>query len=197
MRLLPAIIGILFGIGAIGSGKAPSMPATTRPSFAALDDKAASIAADEIVANYRALEQELTAQLDSDKTPPRRKVLLVYALGQLRSRWAVASLVNIVDFRAPFIDPKIDVARWGEYPAVDALTAIGDAAVVRIVEVLPNEKDPARVRLMLTVIWQVEGSAPGRAWLEDALAAAQGDAAKQNLRNALTAFQKLASELEK
>ena len=167
------------------------------PDFTALDDKAASTAVNKIVSDQYALEQELTSQLDAQKTPAKRKVLLIYALGQLRSRWAVPSLIKIVDFPAPFMDPAIDIRRWGQHPAVDALTAIGDPAVFRIIKILPDEKDPVRVGLLLMLIYQVEGANPVQARLEDALAAAHEDTAKQNLQNALKEYRTMVSQLNK
>jgi hypothetical protein len=196
-------LGLLIGLASVTYGeKETSRQVTTMtssaPNFIGLTEKAASEAADAIVANHRTMEQELTTQLDAEKTPDKYKVLLIYTLGQLRSTWAVPSLVNIVDFRAPFRDgPPSDIGRWGEYPAVDALTAIGTPAVRHIVEVLATEQNAARVRLMLTIIWQVEGRKPGQAWIEAALAAAKEDSAKKNLQNALKAYQTLVSELEK
>ncbi len=196
------VLGLVVGLASVSHGdkgiskQVATLP-TTVPNFTALDDRAALEAVDAIVVNHRALERELTSQLDAEKTPANRKVLLIYALGQLRSVWAVSSLVKIVDFKAPFTGPKDDIARWGPYPAVDALTAIGNPAVQRIVDVLPTEKSMLRIRLMLTVIWQVEGNKPGQAWLESALAAAKEDSVKESLRNALKTYQTLASGLGK
>ena len=167
------------------------------PDFAALDDKAASDAANKLIADRRTLEQNLTTQLDAVKTPDNRKVLLIYTLGKLRSRWAVASLIKVIDFKAPFMDPKFDVARWGSHPAVDALAGIGDPAVIGIVDTLSTEKDDARVRLMVMVIYRVEGAKPGQARLETALAKAHDDTAKQNLQNALSAYRELAVKFDK
>ena len=191
------LVAAVLSIGAYGTGTIPASSSPTAPDFSALDDQAASKAADAIVADRRALEQSLTAQLDSEKTSAKRKVLLIYVLGQLRSDWATASLIKIVDFKAPFTDPAIDVGRWGEYPVVDALTAIGKPAVFRIVEALPNENDPLRVRLMLTVIHQVEGAKPGAAWLERGLAKAPDDASRKAIQNALKSFRELAAQFDK
>ena len=169
----------------------------TVPNFASLEDKAALDAMDAIVADHRAMEQELTSQLDSKTMPAKRKVLLIYALGQLRSVWAVPSLVKIVDFPAPFRDPASDTGRWGQYPVVNALTSIGDRAVDRIIEIIPAETDPLRLRLFFTVIHQVEGSKGGRIRLTEALAKANSDVAKRNLQRALGAFDSYVAPFDK
>lgn len=188
--LLAALVGLV-AVSSRGEKEATeTQPAKAGsvPNFAALDDKAASDAADAIVADRFVMERDLTAQLDSEKTPANRKVLLVYVLGRMRSRQAVASLVKMVDFKAPFVEPKISVGRWDAFPAVEALAEIGVPAVRRIVQVLPKETDAQRVRLMLTVIRQVEGQKPGLAWLENALAGAKDDTEKENLRNAIKQY---------
>jgi hypothetical protein len=191
LRLIAIVATLCISAIAVDRNASPFAP----PNFNALDDRSASAAADKIVADRLALEQNLTSQLNAQETPPKRKVLLIYALGHLRSRWAIASLINIVDFPAPWSDPKSD-RRWGSYPVVDALTSIGDSAVFQIVRTLPTEKDPKRIHQLLMVIYRVEATKPGEARLQDALANARDDAAKQNLQQALTAYRELAAGLD-
>jgi hypothetical protein len=194
--LLGLLVGLVSDIrGEKGGGKDVTSKPPPVPDFTKLDDRPASDAADAIVVDRQTLERGLRWQLDAGGTPEKRKVLLIYALGQIRSDWAVPSLVKIVDFEAPFTDPKLSLARWGPYPVVDALTAIGDPAVRRIVNILPSEKKDLRVHLLLTVIWQVDGEKLGRARLENAIVAAHDDATKNSLQSALKAFMTLASHL--
>jgi hypothetical protein len=168
------------------------------PVFRDLDDKAASDAADALVENYHTTEKELTSQMDSGKTSASRKLLLIYVLGEMRSSWAVPSLVGIVDFPAPFLKGlPSDISPWGHYPAVDALTSIGNPSVTRIIDVLSTETNPLRMQLMFTVIYQVEGNKRGRIDIEDALATTKDDSAKRNLQNALTAYNSLMSQFER
>ena len=176
---------------------------TTGPvslGFSAVDDKTALIMAEEIEDHYSKLERDLNSQLLEVKGPlsDYRKACIIRCLGTIRSDWAVATLIERIDFKGPS-DGKEDGRAfdpWSPAPAVDALTQIGTPSVWVILHFLEKEEDPERIESMLVVIWQVEGRNPGEAWLKDAVTKAQSEAAKKNLRKALDRFKERADEWE-
>jgi hypothetical protein len=130
---------------------------------------------------------------------------LIYVLGELRDVRAAPWLAEHIDFKAPRLDPAFRKARWGEYPAAEALTKIGPMALREISSKLPKDQTELRRKLMISVIRDVmrtfirdvQGESCGRIVLEDAFSSQSTDAAKANLKLSLEAYDALAKPIQK
>jgi hypothetical protein len=100
---------------------------------------------------YNAAIGNLVSQLNGVKTNDDT-TYAIYLLGALRARAAVWGLVKIIDFKAEHIDVKLRIARWGEYPAQEALSKIGSPSAPVVLEALGKEDNELRQKLMLMVL---------------------------------------------
>jgi hypothetical protein len=91
--------------------------------------------------------------LDNDK-----EVLAIYLLGQLRpsDTNAITFLIENIDLKALKMDPPSGLARWGEYPAREALSNIGQPAINPLIEALPNEGKELRRQLIWKTLVGIE-----------------------------------------
>jgi hypothetical protein len=110
------------------------------------------------------------------------KSLAFYLLGELRPQDAnaIELLIDNIDFRAPKLDPALGPARWGFYPAQQALMKIGKPVVSPILNHLPNETNELRMRLLCQVIHNIEGKESAQREIKKKLGEVQN-----NLQSAL------------
>jgi len=87
------------------------------------------------------------------------RVLAIYLLGELHpdDTNSVTVLIENIDLKAVKIDPPGSSARWGQYPAQEALIKIGRPTVDLILQVLPNETKELRRYLMCDALVKIEG----------------------------------------
>jgi len=163
--------------------------------FGGLSEKQSNEACEQILKTHADLTADLMAQLQR-KLSDEAKVYLIYLLGELRDPRAANLLTIHIDLKAPRLDPAVAIGRWSQYPAADALTKIGALGVREVSSWLPKDQTALRRKLMISVIWDVQGEKCGRILLEDALARQTTDAGKANMRASLEAFEVLRKSLQ-
>ena len=91
-------------------------------------------------------------QLNNDN-----KVFPIYLLGWFRAsnKDSIEILIENIDLRVSKIEPLLGPARWGKYPAEEALVRIGKPVVDPILNHLPTENSQLRRQLMCDVLKQV------------------------------------------
>jgi hypothetical protein len=105
---------------------------------------------------YFRAKENLLGQLHYAKTG-EQKTIVIFLLGRLRAKEAIDDLVKMIDFRAAYFDPKTRFARWGEYPAQEALQKIGTPCEISVLDALGKEKSELRRKLFLEVLRNVYG----------------------------------------
>jgi len=124
----------------------------------------ASDAVNEIAGLNRELVARLVEEIRQSDFPPDSKLCAIYLLGQLRPKDINATqvLVDNIDFVAQQQDRRLNIARWGMYPAEEALGKIGMPAVEVILDIyLPKESNQLRLNLMCAVLQDVLGKEIG------------------------------------
>jgi hypothetical protein len=106
----------------------------------------------------------LVSQLRGGRLTDEKKVLVIYLLGELHASDlnSINVLIENIDLKAPRIDPRFDIVRWGDYPAEEALVRIGKPAINPILDHLLEEKNKLRRHLMCEVLLKVEGKEAAR-----------------------------------
>lgn len=140
---------------------------------------------DHAVQSYDDVVAHILRQLREAGLPAQGKVYAIYLLGQWRATASVSTLLENISLTAPRSDPRIGIARWGTYPAQEALARIGSPAVNMILDSLPAEQDQLRRKLMCYVIHDVEGKNLGRLILQSRLANESDGGRRANLQAAL------------
>ncbi|MCP4250651.1 MAG: hypothetical protein GY778_26720 [bacterium] len=163
----------------------------TLPGFGPGPSEEISAAVNSAVESHMGLMVDLRSELERDGLADEGKVYAIYLAGELRAVPCVTDLVERIDFKAPFVDPKIAHGRWGMYPAQEALVKIGQPAVNMILDVLPDEADPARRDLMCRVLADVDGPDVAQFILERVHAAESDQRKERNLQAALSIAKKL------
>jgi len=111
----------------------------------------------QVTESYYKVVDELMRQFYDPGLSDEDRVYVIYLLGELRAHKAISVLIKYIDLKATRNDPKTRIARWGPYPAQEALVKIGRHAVWMILDKLPDEKNELRRRLMSHVIIDVHG----------------------------------------
>ena len=133
----------------------------------------------------------LVNQIQSEKLSDDKKILAIYFLGELRptNSLSIETLINYIDLKA---DPlahinknRIDVKRWGLYPAEEALIKVGEPAVNLISNHLDNEVNDLRRQLMCEVLLQVEGGEAAKDLVKRKIDGCTNSTAQTNLVKAL------------
>jgi len=161
------------------------------PKFDSIAIAEADKAAEEILRNYTAAGGELVWQQLREAKTNAGKVRLIYVLGRIRYKQAVTELIKMIDLQAEGIDPKTAIARWGRYPAAEALARIGTDSTKTmnsIVRVLGTEENELRRKLMVRVLAEVLDKEVAQFAVERALKNA-ADAEKPNYEKALAVLQ--------
>jgi hypothetical protein len=105
--------------------------------------------------------ENILHQLRSGKLSSDNKTLAIYFLGELRTSDtnAINFLIENIDFKTTRIDPinksRIQILRWSEHPAKEALIRIGKPAVNPILDDLPNENSKLRRSILCEVLREV------------------------------------------
>jgi hypothetical protein len=155
------------------------------PDLKVADAPECDEAVNRVVDAYYAACGSALEQLRRQDVPVEGKVYAIYMLGELRSFHAVTELIANIDLKASKVDPRLRDARWGLYPAQEALVKIGRPATSTILDKLPSEAAPLRRKLMCDVILDVEGKDVAR-FLLDQEKGKQADPAKRaNLEAAM------------
>jgi hypothetical protein len=117
--------------------------------------KEASDSVNGIIEQNRKLVVTLVGEIRQRDFPADSKLCAIYLLGELRPRdaSAVDALMENIDFVATRGDIRLGIARWGKYPAEEALEKIGMPAVhVALTFYLPKEEDQLKRHLMCNVL---------------------------------------------
>jgi hypothetical protein len=174
--------GAILALAAGAGGSAPV------EAFDGLSATEGDAAANRIVSDYETTCSNLITQLRLAKSDEAR-TLLIYALGELRAVRAAEVIVEHIDLKPPRRDLALKIARWGPFPAVEALTKIGRPAVNEILAKLQRDVANDRLHLMVEVIFAAEGAKCGRILIENEVATYANDPKiKANLEAALDAF---------
>jgi hypothetical protein len=175
----------------------------TPPNFGEMSYDDANTAINEIVDSVVATKIKsvgpnfvigLVDQLRRGGLDDEKKVLVIYLLGCLRPKDtnSVEVLIEHIDLKAPRLDPKFDIARWGFYPAQDALVRIGAPAIDPILHHLPDEGNALRRHLMCGVLKDkhVEGKEAATNQIKERLAVESNPIKRVNLELSLTEIEK-------
>jgi hypothetical protein len=188
----------LFGVGCLVLALGAAPPANTNvaakdfrisvPDFTAASEKEGDEAAAQVLESSAKVTGELIDQMKDPNSSANAKTLAAYLLGELRTPRAVWTLADNIDLKAPRIDPKFEIGRWGEYPAQEALHKIGIPAAAEVLRRLLTEDNELRRKLMVEVIRGVYGNDLGRDFVQNRLAKETDPMHKQNLNLALKEF---------
>ena len=164
---------------------------TRIPDLGNLSSKTTSSEIDLAAQSYNDNIAHLLRQLREAGVSVEGKVYAIYLLGQWRATAAVSTLIDNISMNASKSDPRLSIARWGTYPAQEALSRIGTPAVNMILEKLPAEQDDLRRRLMCFVIHDVEGKVTGQWMLQSKIVNERDGPRKVNLQAALNVLNSL------
>lgn len=184
---LVAIIALLMSLSANTSVATKDFRFSV-PDFTSATEKEGDEAAAQILESYEKVTGVLIRQVEDHKSSANAKTLAAYLLGELRAYRAVTTLAENIDMKAPRIDPKVRIGRWGEFPAQEALLKIGIPAAAEVFVRLRTEQNPLRRELMVRVIRGVYGDDLGRLFFQNRLAKENDPMHKQNLNLALKEF---------
>ncbi len=161
------LFGIMVLVTFLGGGADTASSAISRLNMlkgGARDSS--SDAANLIVSDYSDLVAGLVQQIKDEKGgSPDGKLHAIYVLGELRAAAATLPLISLIATEAIYQDMKSKRARWGQYPAAEALVKIGNPVIQPVLNQLAQEPDQKRKDLLCSVIVQVEGkdvAAPAR-----------------------------------
>jgi hypothetical protein len=197
--VLPIVVLVLLFCAAAlpGGGDVKSVAIGLHiPDFKALTYPAGDQQVDGFVNSYFSQINNLIQQLETGRLSGEQQTYVIYVLGQLRASHASTALVEIIDFEAPKTDPKFKIARWGRYPAMEALVDIGRPAVNEILAKASRPQSESRLKQMAEVIHDVEGGKFGKLILEGSIAKAPTEEAGNNLRALLKHFDDLRALLK-
>jgi hypothetical protein len=141
-----AVLVFVLGLGCgivISEGRWWSDPQSSAPPAPARAEGLVA-AADRLAAERDELSDRILARLKAQPMPDREKAAHVRALGRLRSPAAIDYLLANHTFWLLPEDP-MNAITLGEMPCVEALAAIGAAALPRVVEAYltwPKEREP-------------------------------------------------------
>jgi hypothetical protein len=164
----------------------------TPPNFGAMSYEDGNKAVNEIIRSVVSTRLKkvgpefvagLVEQLEQGNLIDEKKVLVIYVLGHLRPKDAhsIDVLIENIDLKAPRMDPATDIARWGMYPAADALERIGVPVIDPILNHLPNEGNDLRRHLMCRVLKSVEGKDTANKQIKERLAGESNLSKRANL----------------
>ena len=118
--------------------------------------KEASDSVNNIIDQKTKLVATLVSEIRQSDFPADSKTCAFYLLGELRPNDinAVDALMQNIDFVATRGDIRISIARWGKYPAEEALGKIGMPVVhAALTFYLPKEENQLKRHLMCEVLY--------------------------------------------
>jgi hypothetical protein len=127
------------------------------PDYDAMPEAKADEMTLAMLKTYGAATSELIRQLHKPNMPNMAKVKIIYLLGELRVLAATGVLIENIDLAAERMDPKDRIARWGPYPAREALVKIGPYASRIIMQIIGSPKfDEAKLDGYVAVLAEIE-----------------------------------------
>lgn len=125
---------------------------------------------------YSAATSDLIRQLHNRDMPNMARVKIIYLLGELRVLAATSVLIENINLTAERMDPADRIARWGPYPAREALVKIGPYASQMIMNIIGSPKfDEAKLDGYAAVLAEIESSRYALMKLQDRLYEAKGE----------------------
>ncbi|MHC4867717.1 MAG: hypothetical protein ACYTEX_26905, partial [Planctomycetota bacterium] len=129
---------------------------------------------------YSRTVSDLARRLKEPDASNMTKVKMIYALGQLRALAARMILIENINLLAEQMDPTVRIARWGPYPAREALVNIGRPRSWMLLGVIGSQKfREARVDGYAEVLAGIEGPEGAVMKLKDRMRQAKDSAAKR------------------
>jgi len=127
------------------------------PDYDAMPEAKADEMTLAMLKTYGAATSELIRQLHKPNMPNMAKVKIIYLLGELRVLAATGVLIKNINLAAERMDPKDRIARWGPYPAREALVKIGPYASRMIMQIIGSPKfDEAKLDGYAAVLAEIE-----------------------------------------
>lgn len=161
------------------------------PHFPGLNKEKADEASNRLLTAHQQLVVGLIEQFRSERSSDEARTYIAFVLGELRAAQAVTALVERIDLEAPWVDPKIKIGRWGQYPVAEALRKIGFPAAHEIAAKLVKEENKTRRKLMLGVIKELYTVEAGRCFLQRSAAKVKNPEWKKQLERAAEELEKL------
>lgn len=129
----------------------------------------------------------LVYQLQHGHLTNDNKTLAIYFLGTFRpsDTNSIETLIEDIDFRSSKVEVNLGPARWGMYPAKEALIKIGKPVVNPILEHLITENNELRRHLMCEVLKRVEGQETAQSQIKQRLVGESDSIKQANLEAAL------------
>lgn len=160
----------------------------TIPDFRARPSEQMDGVVNNAVKSYHDIGNDLAGQLGESGLDPESKTYAIYLAGQLHAVGAVSILIANIDFKATKVDPKGGIGRWGMYPAQEALSKIGSPSVNMILDLLADESQELRRKLMCFVISDVHGKDLAKMLVKGRYEGERDPAKKARLDDALKVF---------
>ena len=132
---------------------------------------------------WQQVEGVLVTNLGSEDDETR--FCSAYLLGLYRYSYAAGSLARKITMENTKLKDNERMARWQQYPAVEALIRIGKPSVPAMLRNLESSSDKHVRGLSARVIFYVEGAQIGRLIVENAIAKEDDPVKKKNLEEAL------------
>lgn len=151
------------------------------PDYSAVPEDQADKMTNELLVAFNGAAGDLIAQLDGRPgLSNRAKVLIIYSLGGLRALRATWVLIENMNLVAERMDIKGGIARWGRYPAREALVKIGRYASRGIISIVGSHKfDKTKVDGYAAVLSEIDTPKYALMKLKDRLEKAEDEAARK------------------
>ncbi|HEV3037093.1 MAG TPA: HEAT repeat domain-containing protein [Candidatus Angelobacter sp.] len=115
---------------------------------------------------------------------------VIFLMGRNRLSEAVGELTKRIDFDAGRQPETAAESLWQRYPAVDALTTIGNSSLPPILELLETDSVELRRELAIRVLRRIEGADVAHYILETRLERTLDVQKRRQLQDALSRLQK-------
>jgi len=125
----------------------------------------------------------------------KAKVLIIYALGELRAYRATDVLIENINLVAETTAPKLALPRWSRYPAREALVKIGRYASGRIIDIVGSHKfEKEKVDGYAGVLLEIEKAEYALMKLRDRLERSEDDTARKQYERVIERVRELAEK---
>ncbi len=151
MVLVTTMLGVASGQEAKSVG-----PMFAVPDFRNVDYKQARQGFAAVDKSFADVVDNLRAQMTDPNVAPMARGYAACALGNLRAKRAAVEMIKLIDFQVVWAGPKGVPARWAQYPFEEALERMDGPAFSAALEACEIEDQPARRKLLVTVLCRAE-----------------------------------------
>lgn len=124
--------------------------------FSVLERQARDEVVDGLTKAYDACIDDLINQVKASKQNDMSRAYPIYLLGRMRGSKAVSLLIDNIDWSYDGNETSIHPGKWGKFPALEALSAIGLPSVFQGVERLAIEEKPQRREMLCSLLAGIE-----------------------------------------